>query len=378
MSNKLKQGKKKIDNKNGQKKNKTRLVVYGSVAVIIVVAVIMLYIHNKNKNIEIPDGYGEGEEIVESHLAYDETKDYSGTDITTYKYDSKVLQGEDLEEALTKIYSVLNTIIESNGYVIVQLSDVDFEYYVYNKESECVAQSGDGVVNTIFKNDGSGCIAYNAETGEAVEMHDVHIIRRLMNSIALARTGQGYGVRTFLMETSDIKEAYDNNEEWGQFEAAEYRIDIPGYDAYKRLFISNDGIEGMELRAELDVESLREQLVEQFGEVETAYEYEPHTIINYMIDGNNISIINYLVYNDTEYITWVIDGYLELEDWKLPDSVYDLDIDNTNEEEMIRVTDEVTEEINRVIKIYNDELENNYMEDTYEGSASDSDIDTES
>lgn len=285
-------------------------------------------------------------------LNYDEsieedTHEHNETNISTYNYDSMLLRGHWLDESLDKIETALHNIVARNGCVTLQLSEEDFEYYVYNNSGECVAQSSDGMVNVIFKNDGSGCIAYNAETGEMDEIEDIHIVDKLLNSIEIARNYEETGVNTVQMANSDIREAYMSSGQ--EFAAEEFRIDIKGEDAYTCIF--GDGVAAKE-RAQVDISILRSQLVEQFGEVDSAINYEPHNIINYMIYGDNITIISYLVYEDAEYINWIINGYLELDEWSLPEEVYEFDISSANEDERIEITDLVTNEVDRVLDLY--------------------------
>lgn len=284
-----------------------------------------------------------GDEATKQSIegGYVEGADYSDSNITTYKYDSNVLHGEELSTAISDIQSNIDGMRSTNAYFQVQIGESEFDFYIYNKQGECLAQTYDGGTTVIYRKDGEQSIAYGGDSGTLMTGNDVDILSLIQGVVDLAATDKE-GVTFFDMVFAD-------GEDTGDFK--EYRVDIVGREAFLDVYkdINPEMGEGI-------LDTITSQVKEQFDQ-----EYEPHVIYMFYLDNTQETPIMttacYLVIDGEESLNWVQDGYLELGDWQLGEEWYTTDFESITKEDSLSMVENLIKQIEQVLQDY--AIENN-------------------
>lgn len=273
-----------------------------------------------------------------SDIGYVEGKDYSDSTITTYLYEHEVVHDEKLNNVVNDIQSVIDFMSQQNAYLRVQIGETDYDYYIYNKQGECLAQTSDGSTCVVFRKDDYQSVAFGGDTGNIMIGNDADIISIINNVLKLAKSDVD-GVTTFHMIKSDESTSPETTQE--------YRVEIVGEENFKEIYNSIDTELGQNI-----VNTLKEQ-VAQISE----NEFIPHVIYTFMIDTESkaLTIVCDIIVEGTEHSNWVLDGYLELDDWSLSEDWYIDDFSKLTSDEAFDKLNIVLDNIQTLI--------NKFMED---------------
>lgn len=295
----------------------------------------------------------------ENTLGYVEGKDYSNSGISTYVYEHEVVHGDDIKSVTNDIRGILDYMKNNNAYIRVQVDESEFDYYIYNGNNECLAQSSDGGTSVVFRNNAES-IAFGSVTGDVLLDNDADILKVVYNVLDIADSDvedkNGVTVFNMLLDDSDTSE--------------EYRVEIVGEELFKGIYKDTSDELGDNI-----IQTLKEQ-VQSISE----NEFVPHVIYTFLFnkENNDISIACELIVDDQEHINWLTDGYIELADWKLDDSWYSSDFKELTSDESFEMLGGLVDNIQILINNYAQEnnipIEEPEDTDNYESNtASESD-----
>lgn len=276
----------------------------------------------------------------ESSLGYVEGTDYSDSKITTYMYDHTVLHGSDIEKVTQDMNDVLAYMKSHNAYIRVQVDEEEFDYYIYNNNNECLAQSADGYTSVVFR-DNDESVAFGSGSGDVLLGNDADLLHIIENVVKIAGTDteDRSDVTVFHMTKSGEVESPDTLQE--------YRVEIVGESAFKEIYENiNDEL------GENIIATLKEQ-ISQISE----NEYVPHVIYTFLFDTETkyMSVACQLVVDEEEHINWIMDGYLELSDWKLDEAWYNSDFSILTSDEAFELLEGLMLQMQEIINKYAEE-----------------------
>jgi hypothetical protein len=294
--------------------------------------------------------------------------DGDATGITTYQYAHTVLEGSDGDQARELMTSLVDRIANGSTYVQLQTGDDSYESYMYNTNGECFGETSDGSYLAVYRNDNK-VVKYGDEAGAIAVGDDIEVMSIVRNAIN-ATASNIDGVQLFDMEMSEDSE-----------NVVEYRMDFVGEDAIKSLYssISDDFAQQMydklttqalvstssdsddtsedsdsEESSELESETESESSESSDEEENNSVEWDPHLIICAILQTNEDKtevtdgiFYCYYVYNNAEYTNWLMQGFVDIGDWKLDSAWYDTDYSemdsNTFDEMMTTLTDNLSD-----------------------------------
>lgn len=276
--------------------------------------------------------------LNDNSLGYVEGKDYSDSTITTYLYEHEILHDENLKSVVADIKSVIDFMAQQNAYLRIQVGETDYDYYIYNKQGECLAQTSDGSTCVVFRKDDYQSVAFGGETGNVLLGNDADIITIMNNVLKLAESDID-GVTTFHMIKSEESDSPETTQE--------YRVEIVGDQNFKEIYNSIDTELGQNI-----VDTLKEQ-VAQISE----NEFIPHVIYTFLIDteSNAISVVCNIIVDGIEHSNWILDGYIELEDWSLSEDWYTDDFSTLTSDEAFNKLESVLNTIQSLIDKFMEE-----------------------
>lgn len=309
-------------NKNN-KYNYVWLSLLTGAFIIAIISVIQLNISTNKPN------------ISENNVGYVEGEDYSNSNITTYIYEHEVIHDEKLTKAVEDIESVVDYMLKQNTYIRVQVGETDFDYYIYNKQGECLAQASDGSTCVVFRKDDYQSIAFGGDTGNILLGNDADILTIISNVLKLAKSDAD-GITTFYMVKSEESDSPETTQE--------YRVEIVGDENFKEIYNSIDTELGQNI-----VDTLKEQ-VAQISE----NEFTPHVIYTFLIDTESkaMSVMCQIVVDGYEHSNWILDGYLELGDWSLSEDWYSDDFSTLTSDEAFNKLNIVLNDIQSLINSF--------------------------
>lgn len=280
----------------------------------------------------------------------EEVRDALG--ISTYLYEHEVLSGSQAEEAKDRIFKELNKIKNGSTYMQLQVASDTYESYMYNTNGECYAQVSDGSYQSVIRNDGK-TIKYENESGAIAVGKDIEVLELAFNAVEAAVNGVE-GAQLFYMTPAEETEENKN--------VFEYRVDLVGEKAVKACLSLDD--EGF---AQTTLDNLKAGLDE---------DWEPHLIMGYIVSTDNkdskednILVFNYYV-DDEEITNWVMQGYVNVDDWKLDETWYTTDFSTIEGDAyadmMLKLNTELDGILDKYFKDNNIELETDEIESTTE------------
>ena len=242
--------------------------------------------------------------------------------ISTYLFEHEVLNGDKLESVVSDIEDRILTIKGNNNYVQLQVGENEYEAYVYNKQGECLAQDSANNYSAAFRNDNK-VVKYTSEDNALAIGTDIDILSIALNAINATRKNID-GISLFEMKTD------------AESSVKEYRVDLVGDLAVRECYTSL----GINF-ADSMLASLKDQLEN----------WEPHLIFVYLVDTNtsDISMYCYYIEDNTEYTNWVMQAYVEVDDWSLSEEWYTLDIANVEMEDFVAMLDNETAKISKLL-----------------------------
>lgn len=340
---KRKSGMGKTGQADNGKNNLNLKVAYGIIAILLVVVIILSVLLASSKGAGTDNSNSDDIQVVDSSN--------ENNIITTYEYAHEVLKGDKASQAIGNVNTILSKMDNDNTYLVVQVSESDYNVYLYNKKNECFAQSSDGSYSLVYLSDGN-VIKYDAYTSEAEVSNDVGI-KDLMHSVIDCAADESNGIDIYEMLTAEDEQETETGtgesetettgdesttETEERFNSHEYRFDVKGESAVKEVY----SVAGEEF-ADTMINSLKEQI---------GNDWEPHLIFSYLVSNDeNITIACYLILNNQEILNWVSDGYLTFGDWELDSKWYEPDA-SENAEELLKDT---VETINSLMDAYAEE-----------------------
>ena len=252
------------------------------------------------------------------------TSEESTETLTTYLYDHTVLSGEAAESARDDINEILSIMESKSISVIMQLDDENFDTYFYNKKHEMYRLSYDNNVVTI-KVPNKCFLNFNEELNGVSIDQDIDYLTLIHNVINI--TEKDIEGVTFIEMTNANEDSTTK----------EYRIDINGEEAIKEIYSSVS-------------DEFAENMLENFKAI-TSEGDEPRLIYCFLIDPDMEAFTAYCynIIDNTEYLSWVCDGYIDLYDWELDDSWYSTDFEITDALVMYSMADKVGSDIQSMI-----------------------------
>lgn len=252
--------------------------------------------------------------------------DAAENNITTYLYDSNVLEGSDKESALDAINARLDTLKHQSSYIQVQVAEDDFDTYMYSTNGECFAQSSTGYYTAVTLSNGQ-TVKLDAENEEVIIDKDADIISLMQRVVEMCKENKDIKLYDMVVEDDTTKE---------------YRIDMIGKDVFRELYAG--------FSDEL-AESMVSNVETQMGE-----DWEPHFIYCITMNDENLIMFCYTVDQGNEYTNWVSQGYLTMGDWNLDPNWYD-NIQDKDYDTVLSYLESTVSDLEDVIKAY--ALENN-------------------
>lgn len=269
------------------------------VVLVLVLFIVAIYVALKNSSSKKGETVGteSGTEAVES-------TEKKG--ITTYTEPHEELTGEKAETARDKITDALNEISENNSYIQVQVGDSKYDTYIYNKNGEAFGQASSGDYSSIYRKDGTS-VKYSKDSEKFSIGQDVSFVD-ILNNVVDATKDNDKNIKFYRMTT----ELTD-----GKNKVYDYRIDMQGADAIKKAYGSLADDIG---------DSIIDAMKESIGK-----NWEPHLIYCFSVSGepgtkdSTFVACCYIIYNESEYMNWIANGYIQLDDWTLDEKWYDDD-----------------------------------------------------
>lgn len=271
-------------------------IIFTVLIAAVIISILWAFIHNvvlkDNENIETQstENIENTESIVdENSLPHSEY---------VYKELKSNLEDDSADIAYAEIMHIIENLENNNTYLAVQTSETSKDVYLYNKNGEIFAQSSDGEVTSVFRNDET-VIKF---TPEAIALgQDLDV---LATAVFALKTALHYndidGISFYEVETVETERDYK-----------EYRIDLVGKEAIRQVY----SYMGDEF-----ADNMLNSILEVAGE-----NWEPHLIYTFLISGDNISFGCLVVEDDEEYTNWFVDGYMIVDDWKLDKGWYEFD-----------------------------------------------------
>lgn len=251
--------------------------------------------------------------------------------ISTYTYEHEVLYDDKAKEARGIIRDELKYLKEHNVYLEVQISDYEYNTYIYNKDNEVFAQSSDGKNTAIYFPDDKS-VKFDAEQGVLAYGTDIDFLDILERAVKSSERNVE-GVKLLEMTLK-----YDEEDTEDHSNDHEYRIDMVGEKAIRSIYedIGSDY-----------ADSILNSLYNDLGD-----EWEPHLIYCLSIDNRNFTAYCYIVLDNEEYLNWISDGYIELNDWKLNEDWYNVEFGVTDDEQVYNLVDDTIETVAELIEQY--------------------------
>lgn len=261
--------------------------------------------------------------IQSTEEAVEDAGDASNS-ISTYVYEHTVLGGDELTAAVDDISNRILNLMNKNTYMQIQVGENEYEAYVYNKHGECFAQDSNDNYSAIFRDDKKVVKYTNADSALAIGT-DIDLLNITLNAVKAPLTDiEDASARLLRMEFEE------------ESDIIEYRVDLVGDNAVRECYTSL----GLNF-ADSMVANLKSQLTD----------WEPHLIFVYLVDtkSDDISMHCYYVADDAEYTNWVMQAYVEVDDWKLDDSWYTIDVNAIEIEEFTSMLETETVKISKLL-----------------------------
>ena len=284
-------------------------IIVGILVSYFIVALSLKDVETTNSSAEISTENTETTETTETEET-EKTEETEETGITTYLYEHNEMSEAEIESARTRILERINELRHSNSFVQVQTGESSYEAYFYNTNNECYVATSDGSYDVVFRNDNK-VVKYEASSGALAVGEDIDILTILENAVKAAGTSDAAKIYEYPHESSG--EPYN-----------EYRIDLIGSDGVRMCYSSlGDDF------ADIMMENITNQ----------DPNWNPHLVIIVYVPEDDadrsFGAVSLVVYDDknSEYTSWDLLGWLDLDEWKLDDWWYTSDFSNPNSDE---------------------------------------------
>lgn len=308
-------------------KRLSQALIFALVAVLFITAVSVIFKdHNAKQNKAVSTE--SGTEVVEN-------TEKKG--ISTYTEPHEELTGKKAETARDKITEALNEISGSNSYIQVQVGDNKYDTYIYNKNGEAFGQASSGDYSSIYRKDGTS-VKYSKDSEKFNIGQDVSFVD-ILNNVVNATKENDKNIKFYRM-TTDLTD--------GKNKVYDYRIDLQGADAIKKAYGKLADDVG---------DSIIDAMKESIGK-----DWEPHLIYCFSVSGkpgtkdSTFVACCYIIYNESEYMNWIANGYIELDDWALDEKWYDDDaLNKLSGDEAYEYVDGLVKDLENIIQKFADD-----------------------
>lgn len=257
--------------------------------------------------------------------------------ISTYTEPHEELTGKKAEIARDRITEALNEISGSNSYIQVQVGDSKYDTYIYNKNGEAFGQASSGDYSSVYRKDGTS-VKYSKDSEKFSIGQDVSFVD-ILNNVVDATKENDKNIKFYRM-TTDLTD--------GKNKVYDYRIDLQGADAIKKAYGKLAAVVG---------DSIIDAMKESIGK-----NWEPHLIYCFSVSGkpgtkdSTFVACCYIIYNESEYMNWIANGYIELDDWALDEKWYDDDaLNKLSGDEAYEYVDGLVKDLENIIQKFADD-----------------------
>ena len=264
----------------------------------------------------------------------EETEETEETGITTYMYEHNEMSEEEIESARNRILERVDELRHSNSFVQVQTGESSYEAYFYNTNNECYVATSDGSYDVVFRNDNK-VVKYEASSGALAVGEDIDILTIIENAVKAAGT-------------SDAAKIYEYPHENSGKPYNEYRIDLLGSDGVRMCYSSlGDDF------ADIMMENITNQ----------DPDWNPHLVIIVYVPEDDtdrsFGAVSLVVYDEenSEYTSWDLLGWIDLDEWKLNDWWYSSDFSNPDSDEFSEQLDTLRTTIEKLIDNISDDTQ---------------------
>lgn len=282
-------------------------------------------------------------------LNSNDSSEPASTSATDERLDStlsrQLVTGDDRDAELENINNIMDNLRSNNIAFIVENSS-GYDGYMYNKYGECIQQSSDSSVSTLFTSDGHS-VRVNAEDGTISLDGSIDILTSCENVLSNASKGtDGYSVYKTEGTKDDDGVTYSS-----------CIINIKGFDACKTLY-ENLGDE----MSESAIERLKELVDESYSETSestdssenstsTAKSFDWTPEFEYVFvysDNKQFGMQCNCIINGGAQNNWYADGYQETGEWKLEQDWSSVDWTATDTASFDAICEKLTKELESV------------------------------
>lgn len=258
-----------------------------------------------------------------------EISNSNNNNMTTYEYNHTIINDKDKKkEIVSNISNKLRQIRSGSTYVQIQTGDNDYESYMYNRNNECLAQTSDESYYAVFRKDNK-TIKYSTENNMIALGTDMDIMTFAINAIESVVKESSANITLLDMELSDNESG--NNKE--------FRVDINGEEAVKLCYNS---------LGENFANNMIDKLKEQMGN-----DWVPRLVMIYNIsDNEDIGVSCCYVVDNTEYLSWVMEGYTTVGDWALDSKWYTANFEDLEELELSDMLESLLDDAYAILDRY--------------------------
>ena len=226
---------------------------------------------------------------------------------------------------ITELEKKFNDIKNKNTAFNVQVGNNMSDYYLYNKNQECVMYASDSSYVVIFNKDGES-IKSIVKDNTVILNSCIDFLTPCIKAIELLKTNKE--------DVSISNITYNNSDNNG---IKEYVIDIKGYNNIKGLY---------ETIGEEFATTMVDSLQKYIGE-----EYVPHLQYGYIYsDSGELALYCNAVIDGQVYLNWICEGYTEFVDWGLSEDWYTIEFKKENSQKLYDLMQKDLSKLNNIIE----------------------------
>lgn len=260
----------------------------------------------------------------------------------------EITDKELVDKAIYEINDKLSFLDEQSVFLSVQISENEYDGYLYNSKGEILAQADNASYTAVFTNDGRS-IRYDSSDGTVSIDSAIDVLTTIHNAVDGLTSGKsGFSLKKIELADKD-KAATDS--------VTEYVIDVSGEEAFLAVYSSVSDEFATKLKDAL---------------TSTMEGWEPHLEFGFVFDDeNNINMYCNIVTDEGTYSNWVCTGYRMIQDWVLDEEWYNTEFSEANADKLYAM---VTSLVDAVSSLINDEDVSQYEvteSDTSENDTSD-------
>lgn len=252
-----------------------------------------------------------------------------------------LLTGTDKTSAIKDIEKSIDFISNKPIYMVLDTSSEGYNTYVYNTNGDAFMQSSDTVETTLFLKDKPSISIINNEVDTSVKEGEEKVSTLVLES-SIDYLTILKNIKKYCNENSRSVEIYGvdsvNNDENSGYKT--YEIRFSGEEQIRALYKTN---------SESFDNNMWQEFKEYFGEDwnETIV-YSISTNRLYTEDEFEFGTYSYYISKGEVYKQWEQKGYIEVNDWEIPEDIRGIDIIN-NKDNSANLANAV-EEVGNIVK----------------------------